>query len=89
MQSDKPFQALSRYGNNFLTKFEGAEVPSPILRNVTLIDTPGVLSGEKQRMVMVGLGELQTKTQDLVLERAKGLTPPPSVNRAEITISLL
>ena len=37
-------------GNNFLSKFEGAEIDSPILRNITIIDTPGVLAGEKQRL---------------------------------------
>lgn len=50
MQSEKPFRALASFGNNFLTKFEGAEVCAPILRNVTIIDTPGVLAGEKQRI---------------------------------------
>ena len=50
MQQDKPFRGLTGFGNNFLTKFEGAEVNSPILRNITIIDTPGVLAGEKQRI---------------------------------------
>lgn len=26
MQSDRPFQALASFGNNFLTKFDGAEI---------------------------------------------------------------
>ena len=50
MQQDKPFRGLTQFGNNFLTKFEGAEVHSAILRNITIIDTPGVLAGEKQRI---------------------------------------
>ena len=50
MQQDKPFRGLTGFGNNFLTKFEGAEVHSSILRNITIIDTPGVLAGEKQRI---------------------------------------
>ena len=50
MASDKPFQGLSSFGNNFLSKFEGAEVPATILRNITIVDTPGVLAGEKQRI---------------------------------------
>eukprot|EP01041_Mallomonas_annulata_P007422 gene7422-15164_t len=50
MQSEKPFRGLSAFGNNFLTKFEGAEVSASILRNITIIDTPGVLAGEKQRI---------------------------------------
>lgn len=48
-QSDLPFNGLSPYGNNFLSRLEGVEADSPILRNVTLIDTPGILSGQKQR----------------------------------------
>mmetsp|Transcript_20768 Transcript_20768/g.49104 ORF Transcript_20768/g.49104 Transcript_20768/m.49104 type:complete len:565 (-) Transcript_20768:515-2209(-) len=48
-QTDLPFTGLSPYGNNFLSRLEGVEADSPILRNVTLIDTPGILSGQKQR----------------------------------------
>ena len=50
MRADKPFSGLQPFGNNFLTKFQGAEIDSPILHNLTLIDSPGVLSGEKQRI---------------------------------------
>lgn len=50
MQPDKPFGGLTTFGNNFLTKFEGAEITSAILRNITIVDTPGVLAGEKQRI---------------------------------------
>ncbi|KAG5189289.1 P-loop containing nucleoside triphosphate hydrolase protein [Tribonema minus] len=50
MQADQPFRSLQQFGNNFLSKFEGSVVNSPILRNITLVDSPGVLSGEKQRI---------------------------------------
>ena len=50
MQPDKPFRGLASFGNNFLSKFEGVEVSASILRNITIIDTPGVLAGEKQRI---------------------------------------
>ena len=50
MQADKPFRGLASFGNNFLSKFEGAEVAASILRNITIVDTPGVLAGEKQRI---------------------------------------
>ena len=50
MQPEKPFRGLASFGNSFLTKFEGVEIASPILRNITIIDTPGVLAGEKQRI---------------------------------------
>ena len=45
-----PFTGLQAFGNAFLQKFQVAEMRSPILDHVTLIDTPGVLSGEKQRI---------------------------------------
>ena len=38
------------FGNNFLTRFEGAQSNVDILKNLTLIDSPGVLSGEKQTL---------------------------------------
>lgn len=45
-----PFTQLSHFGNAFLSRFECAKLASPCLEGVTLIDTPGVLSGEKQRI---------------------------------------
>jgi GTPase SAR1 family protein len=45
-----PFKGLQMFGNNFLTRFEGAQVNVDILKNLTLIDSPGVLSGEKQTL---------------------------------------
>lgn len=50
MQADKPFRGLATFGNNFLSKFSSVQVPAPILENITIIDSPGVLSGEKQRI---------------------------------------
>jgi len=47
-QADRPFRGLSPFGNNFLSRFEGVEMDSPILKNITLVDTPGILSGQKQ-----------------------------------------
>jgi len=47
-QSDRPFRGLSPFGNNFLSKLEAVELDAPILRNITLVDTPGILSGAKQ-----------------------------------------
>ena len=40
-----PFRGLEMFGNGFLSKFMGAQLDSPLLHHVTLIDTPGILSG--------------------------------------------
>ncbi|CAM9773481.1 unnamed protein product [Scytosiphon promiscuus] len=45
-----PYRGLDRFGVSFLNKFEASQLPSPVLRNITIVDTPGVLSGEKQRV---------------------------------------
>eukprot|EP00004_Rigifila_ramosa_P011491 TRINITY_DN2462_c0_g1_i1.p1 TRINITY_DN2462_c0_g1~~TRINITY_DN2462_c0_g1_i1.p1 ORF type:complete len:498 (+),score=100.06 TRINITY_DN2462_c0_g1_i1:154-1647(+) len=50
VQTDKPFQGLSKFGTAFLSKFQISQLPSPLLERISLIDTPGVLSGEKQRI---------------------------------------
>lgn len=50
MDASKPFHYLNNFGTGFLSKFESAEVDSPILDKMMFIDTPGVLSGEKQRI---------------------------------------
>ena len=50
VQADKPFRGLDRFGTAFLSKFQSSEVPAPILEDITFIDSPGILSGEKQRI---------------------------------------
>ena len=47
--SDLPFSGLSSFGTGFLNKFSAAVVSAPLLKQLSIIDTPGVLSGEKQR----------------------------------------
>jgi len=47
-QADRPYRGLSPFGNNFLSRFEGVELDSPILHNITFVDTPGILAGQKQ-----------------------------------------
>lgn len=52
--ADKPFRSLERFGGTFLDKFECSENDTSqgaaILKDVSFVDTPGVLSGEKQRI---------------------------------------
>ncbi|XP_039058777.1 EH domain-containing protein 1-like [Hibiscus syriacus] len=49
VQADMPFSGLTRFGTAFLSKFECSQMPHPLLKHITFVDTPGVLSGEKQR----------------------------------------
>jgi len=44
-----PYQGLSDFGADFLDSFQAVTLPSPRLNDITLIDTPGVLAGLKQR----------------------------------------
>jgi EH domain-containing protein 1 len=50
VSADKPFGGLTKFGQKFLNKFAGAEMPAFLLEAIDMIDTPGVLSGEKQRL---------------------------------------
>lgn len=44
-----PYSGLSRFGSTFLAKFQVLVENAEILKRVTFVDTPGVLSGDKQR----------------------------------------
>ena len=50
VQADLPFSGLSHFGTSFLSKFNVSFTNSQICEYLTLIDTPGVLSGDKQRL---------------------------------------
>ncbi|KAM9355220.1 EH domain-containing protein 4 [Pholidichthys leucotaenia] len=46
----KPFRKLNAFGNSFLNRFICAQMPNQVLQSISIIDTPGILSGEKQRI---------------------------------------
>jgi hypothetical protein len=47
---DIPYTGLERFGVSFLNRFEGSMMPSAVLQKITLVDTPGILAGVKQRL---------------------------------------
>ncbi|CAG8743168.1 16518_t:CDS:2, partial [Dentiscutata heterogama] len=50
VDSKLPFQGLNKFGQAFLTRFQVSQLPSPILENMSIIDSPGILAGDKQRL---------------------------------------
>ena len=45
-----PFSSLTKFGTEFLNKFQASMCNSPVLEKVYFVDSPGVLSGEKQKL---------------------------------------
>jgi len=48
VDSSKPYKHLQQFGGTFLTRFESSQTNAEILKNLTVLDTPGILAGEKQ-----------------------------------------
>lgn len=47
--SARSFSPLEKFGQNFLEKLIGIEVPHKLLERVTFVDTPGIIENRKQQ----------------------------------------
>merc|ERR1712110_1375096 len=45
VDKSKPFRGLTSFGNNFLSRFQCSQMDNSVLSSVSIIDTPGILSG--------------------------------------------
>uniref|UniRef100_UPI00358E40E4 sarcalumenin n=1 Tax=Myxine glutinosa TaxID=7769 RepID=UPI00358E40E4 len=45
----RTFASLEKFGQNFLERFSGYEIPHPLLERITLVDTPGIIENRKQQ----------------------------------------
>lgn len=49
VSADLPFGGLQKFGTTLLAKFQVSQANAGCLEKYTLVDTPGILSGDKQR----------------------------------------
>lgn len=50
VDASKQFRQLSKFGNHFLTRLQCSILKNKVLDSLTIVDTPGILSGEKQTL---------------------------------------
>ncbi|MGH0169343.1 UNVERIFIED_CONTAM: hypothetical protein FKN15_056012 [Acipenser sinensis] len=61
---NKPFRKLNSFGNAFLNRFVCSQMPNQVLQSISVIDTPGILSGEKQRISRGGSARWACRATD-------------------------
>jgi GTP-binding protein EngB required for normal cell division len=54
VSAELPFGGLQRFGTTLLSRFQVSQMNHPLLRQFTIIDSPGILSGGKQRLASRG-----------------------------------
>uniref|UniRef100_A0A8C2XVQ9 Dynamin-type G domain-containing protein n=1 Tax=Capra hircus TaxID=9925 RepID=A0A8C2XVQ9_CAPHI len=65
--SARSFSPLEKFGQNFLEKLIGIEVPHKLLERVTFVDTPGIIENRKQQER--GISTLISEQHELCLRK--------------------
>lgn len=47
--SSRSFSPLEKFGQGFLERLVGIEMPHKLLERVTIVDTPGIIENRKQQ----------------------------------------
>ncbi|XP_075871148.1 EH domain-containing protein 2-like [Nelusetta ayraudi] len=50
MDPRKPFRNLDPFGNAFLNRFQCVQMPNKLLEQISIIDTPGILTAAKRKL---------------------------------------
>lgn len=48
--ADWAYSSLQKFGQSFLDRLRGRKLPLPILRKMTIVDTPGIIENRKERL---------------------------------------
>lgn len=65
--SSRSFSPLEKFGQGFLERLVGYEMPHKLLERVTLVDTPGIIENRKQQERGAGESVLESSKSLLKL----------------------
>lgn len=69
--SSRSFSPLEKFGQGFLERLVGFEMPHKLLERVTLVDTPGIIENRKQQE-RGGMGTGAAPCSNLLFDQMEG-----------------
>lgn len=69
--SSRSFSPLEKFGQGFLERLVGFEMPHKLLERVTLVDTPGIIENRKQQE-RGGIGAGSAPCYNLLFDQMEG-----------------
>lgn len=75
--SSRSFSPLERFGQSFLERLVGIEMPHRLLERVTFVDTPGIIENRKQqeRGECLAAGGVSSRHSQLTAPPGPQVTP--------------